>query len=72
MLPTNVIELNAFFESQNIVPIMKNRKISSYNNGEKNSSYGTKWMNNGTEQKKVKVDDIQNLLNNNWVFGKLR
>lgn len=72
MLPTNVIELNAFLESQNIVPIMKNRKISSYNKGETNSSYGTKWMNNGIDQKKVKVEDIQNWLDNNWVFGKLK
>jgi len=40
--------------------------------GELNSSYGTKWINNGIVQKKVKEYDLHTYFDFGWSLGKLR
>ena len=42
-----------------------------YQRGEKNSQYGTCWINNGIENKKIKKDDVNAFLNNGWVMGRI-
>lgn len=50
------------------------RKISEKNYfnqlGEKNSQYGTCWINNGAENKKIKKEEINNYLCNGWYKGR--
>jgi hypothetical protein len=31
----------------------------------------TRWVNNGTEQKKVHIDDLENAINNGWTNGRI-
>lgn len=40
--------------------------------GLKNSQFGTKWINKGGIDKKVKQNDLQNYLMNNWVLGRVK
>lgn len=49
------------------------QKIGNHQNqkGEKNSQYGTKWINNGFEVKKIKKENLEDYLNNGWKLGNL-
>ena len=38
--------------------------------GVNNSQYGTCWITNGTENKKIKKDDLNFWVNNNWKLGR--
>lgn len=38
--------------------------------GEKNSQFGTCWINNGSEARKVKKDELQSWLLNGWRTGR--
>lgn len=38
--------------------------------GEKNSQFGTHWITNGEENKKIKKDDLQFWINQNWKLGR--
>lgn len=38
--------------------------------GEKNSQFGTCWINNGKEAKKIKKEDLNTWLDNGWVKGR--
>jgi len=50
------------------------RKIGQANSikqkGEMNSQFGTCWINNGLENKKIKKEDLQSYLLNNWITGR--
>ena len=41
-----------------------------HQNGEKNSQFGTCWINNGKEIKKVKKESLDTYLLNNWKIGR--
>lgn len=40
--------------------------------GEANSQFGTCWINNGVENKKIKKDDLTEYLDNHWVKGRIK
>lgn len=40
--------------------------------GEANSQFGTCWINNGVEDKKIKKDDLAEYLDNHWVKGRYK
>lgn len=46
-------------------------KANSKNIGEKNSQYGSMWITNGTENKKIKKEDFKFWSNLNWCAGRL-
>jgi len=48
-------------------------KIGNHQNqkGNKNSQYGTKWINNGNIVKKIKKEELEYYLNNGWKLGNL-
>lgn len=39
--------------------------------GEKNSQYGSKWVRNGSEVKKIGKDQLETYLSNGWVIGRV-
>jgi len=45
-------------------------KANSKNIGEKNSQYGTMWITNGIENKKIKKEDFNFWINLNWYSGR--
>lgn len=45
-------------------------KINSLQKGEKNSQYGTCWINNGKECAKIKKDEIEAYIEKGWVKGR--
>lgn len=49
----------------------KNKMRKSKNIGETNSQYGTQWMTNGVENKKIKRENTDYYLNNNWQVGRI-
>jgi len=42
----------------------------NHQQGEKNSQYGTCWIHNNKENKKIKKEDLQNYLNLGWIKGR--
>ena len=48
----------------------KQKLRKSKNTGEANSQFGTCWINNGTEAKKVKKETLQIWLNDGWQIGR--
>jgi hypothetical protein len=46
-------------------------KNSINQKGEKNSQFGTRWINNGNVNKKIKSEDLDNYLNNGWSTGRV-
>lgn len=47
--------------------------ISAKNRGpEKNSQFGTKWLNDGINDIKAKPENIDHLLKNGWSFGRIK
>lgn len=50
------------------------KKLSEHSDhrGEKNPGYGTKWMNNGVTNKRVKPDELHQYLNNGWKLGRIK
>lgn len=65
------------------VPWNKGKKLDDYHRqiiskthynakGKNNPAYGRKWMNNGTTEKYVKSEEVNNYLNNGYSFGKLK
>jgi hypothetical protein len=39
--------------------------------GEKNSQFGTRWINNGELNKKVKSIELDSYINNGWILGRI-
>jgi len=46
-------------------------KNSINQKGEKNSQFGTRWINNGNVNKKIKSEDLANYINNGWSTGRV-
>lgn len=46
-------------------------KKSGHQQGEKNSQYGTKWLNNGSINRKANAEDVDVLLKEGWTLGRL-
>lgn len=81
MVPLN--EINKYLESGWVLGIIlseetrKNRskKLYEFNKahggckGERNPAYGKKLMNNGIINKRIKIEEVNNYLNNGWVLG---
>jgi hypothetical protein len=49
---------------------MRNKKLGK-GLGKTNSQYGTCWINNGTQEIKIKKEDLENWLENSWVKGRI-
>ena len=45
-------------------------KRIGHQQGEKNSQFGTCWINNGIDNKKIKKEELEKYLNNNWLTGR--
>lgn len=41
-----------------------------YQRGERNSQFGTKWINKDGVTKKIKKDELQSYIENGWKLGK--
>lgn len=54
-----------------IEKMRKNHEIHHYQTGKKNSQFGTCWINNSTENKKIKKEDLSDYLKSGWVKGRL-
>lgn len=48
----------------------KNKMRKSKNNGSTNSQFGTCWITNGEEVKKIKKEDLEQHLQNGWRIGR--
>lgn len=48
------------------------RKKNNFQQGENNSQWGKKWMNNGSENKSVKSDEVLFHLDNGFLFGRIK
>jgi len=72
------------YKSGELVPIWKNRKHSiesrnklkkthqliHYQQGEKNSQYGTCWIHNNIQNKKIKKEELNNYIQLGWIKGR--
>jgi hypothetical protein len=47
------------------------KKNANHGVGEANSQYGTRWINNGFENKKIKNHLVDEYINNGWLEGRL-
>lgn len=47
-------------------------KKNGHQKGERNSQFGTKWINNGIQNKKIKKDELNTYIENGWVSGKIK
>ena len=80
----NVLKTDKRYISGELVPVwcgkkhteeskqkMRETKQSTHSQkGEKNSQYGTRWMTNGSNNIKVKSDDIEKYINEGYTFGR--
>ena len=48
------------------------KKLSMSQVGERNSQFGTKWINNSIENKKIKSAELSNYLTNDWKLGRIK
>lgn len=52
--------------------IIKKPSPKGMNAGEKNSQYGTKWINNGSIDKKIKKSELNTFIENGWILGRVK
>lgn len=45
-------------------------KLNKDQQGEKNSQYGTCWIHNNKENKKIKKEELENYINIGWIKGR--
>lgn len=74
-LPSNCKELEEFLLAENIKPnIHRNTEKTSYNKGEKNSQFGTKWIskleNNEIITKQIKKSEMDEYISQGWHLGR--
>lgn len=50
--------------------VKKTLKEINHQQGEKNSQFGTCWIHNNQENKKIKKDELQQWLNDGWIKGR--
>ena len=63
--------LNKYRSDEKAISKRKNTyKLINHQQGEKNSQYGTCWIHNDKENKKIKKDELENYINDGWIKGR--
>lgn len=57
--------------NETIEKMKKTHKINEHQKGEKNSQFGTCWINNGEENKKIKTNELIQFLSDGWNKGRI-